>query len=368
MRKLPVRWGARERGATMVIVAVAMTALLGMAAISIDYAAASSKKQQIQAAADSAALEIAQSCGTAEATCSANAPDKADWYAGQADGEVTSVSVNTSTDIVSVSMKSDTRTILSKAAFGDEASASTTSAASAKAKYLNGTVVEYMPMYPLAFEYCKWKAAGSSEDTYTIGSIPWVSQSTPPSSCKDPRDNTTANMDGPHNRAALIADTVFGFNNKCEVMPGQKVRVWQHYTETALNFFLDIKTECRAKFETLTKGQTLLVPIYASYKQKVGSTWFPQNPSVRIVGFAPFKLAADKPFVDRDWLFFDVRKNTCSLGLSAAGGLIETGCYKIIGKFVQTTELFPDAKYGTESNGMPAPNLGAKGTIVKLIP
>lgn len=368
MSRPPVRWGRRERGATAVIVAITATALLGMAAISVDYAAASSKRHEVQAAADAAALEIARDCFAGEAACQSSGPGKAQWYADEVDGQVKSFSVDTANDMVKVSLEADTQTLFAKAAFGSGASAQTSSSASAKAKYIAGTVIEYKPMYPLAFEYCKFKSAGSGDNWYQIRNIPLVSQSNPPTNCPDPRDNTTLNMDGPHDGVALITNGAFGFNDNCELDPGRTMRVWEHYLDTALGFVLDIKLGCRNKFLNLKPGDLILVPIYASYKTKSLGVWWPQNPSVRIVGFAPFKIADTKPFYDRELLIFNVRRDYCSLGIGLLGGLIETGCYRILGRFVQTNEIFPDAKYGTEVDGVPAPNLGANGAIVKLVP
>lgn len=356
-----------ERGATAVLVAVTATALLGMAAVSVDYASASNKKAEVQAAADAAALEIARDCFKSETNCQTNAENKADWYADEIGAEVTAVQVDPTADTVRVQLSSDTETLFAKAAFGDdEADGEVTSGAVARAKYERGTVTEYAPMYPLAFEYCAFRAAGASDKWYELGSIPLTKTSAPPAGCTDPRDNVTRNMDGPHNQAALMTDDFFGLSSKCEFEKNKALSVWQHYADTVFNTIVKIDLGCQDKFLKLKPGDTILVPIYASYKQKIGSIHVAQNPSLRIVGFAPFKLASGKAFKYRV-LFFDVETNECKLGVQAIGGLIGLGCNHIKGKFIETKEVFPDAVYGTEVDGVDAPVLGALGAVVNLI-
>lgn len=351
------------------IVVITATALLGMAAISVDYAAASSKKAEVQAAADAAALEIARDCFESETNCQTNANGKAAWYASETGAQVQSVEVNPTDDTVRVQLKADTKTLFAKAAFGEAAGGDgeVTSGAVARARYENGTVVEYAPMYPIAFEYCAWKANGTTEKWYTFGSIPLTSSSAPVSTCTDPRDNTTKNMDGPHNnRTVLMTDDFFGLSSKCEFPKEKAISVWDHYANTIFSTIVNIDLGCQKKFKELSPGDTILVPIYASYKHKVGSIHVPQNPSIRIIGFAPFKVATGNAFKAK-FVIFPYETSQCELGIQTLGGLLGFGCYQIKGKFVETDEPFPDAVYGQESNGMEAPDLGAVSAVVNLI-
>jgi hypothetical protein len=60
-----------ERGAVVVIVAVAMVALFGFAAVAIDVGALYAERAQLQNGADAAALAIAQDCAASNTNCAA---------------------------------------------------------------------------------------------------------------------------------------------------------------------------------------------------------------------------------------------------------------------------------------------------------
>ncbi len=360
-----------ERGATAVIVAITATALLGMAAVSVDYASAASKKQEVQSAADAAAMEIARDCFKSEANCQATANAKAKWYADEIGADVKSVQIDAANNIVKVQIDADTKTLFAKAAFGDgtDSNSTVTSGAAARAKYENGTVVEYAPQYPLGFEYCAWKANGTTEKWYTFGDIPAVTSTAPSAACPDPRDNSTANLDGPHNnRAVLLTSDFFGIG-KCELKNGGTISVWEVWIQGATNLLANFDTHCKSKFLELRPGQTILVPVYASYKHRVGSAYFASNPAVRVVGFAPFKIADGKPFKHQTKVIitFTEDKDRCTIGGSLVAGLLASGCFQIKGKFIETKEPFPDAVYGTEVDGIRAPVLGAVNSVVTLI-
>jgi len=67
-RALGRRVGREEDGAVIVIVAIAMTVVLGMAALVVDIGAVEVRKAQLQDAADAAATAIAQQCFEASGT------------------------------------------------------------------------------------------------------------------------------------------------------------------------------------------------------------------------------------------------------------------------------------------------------------
>ena len=76
------RFGLRkkERGATAVLVALMMVALLGMAAVSVDFAVTSGEKASVQNAADQAVLALATDCSLKKPTC---LPSTATFYGQQ---------------------------------------------------------------------------------------------------------------------------------------------------------------------------------------------------------------------------------------------------------------------------------------------
>ena len=87
MRRL-IRPASRQRGATAVIVAISMMAMLGFTAVAIDLGGAYSEHQQLQNGADAGALAIAQSCALGDCVDSSDKYAKANKLDGQATGQV----------------------------------------------------------------------------------------------------------------------------------------------------------------------------------------------------------------------------------------------------------------------------------------
>lgn len=99
-----------ERGATAVIVAVLLTALLGFTAIAVDVGALWWDRKQAQNGADAAALAVAQACAKAEVACdteagaNAVAQDYADKNRLGADAYSGTVAVDMSTQRVTATV------------------------------------------------------------------------------------------------------------------------------------------------------------------------------------------------------------------------------------------------------------------------
>lgn len=96
MRRL-IRPASRQRGATAVIVAISMMAMLGFAAVAIDLGGAYSEHQQLQNGADAGALAIAQSCALGDCVDSSDKYAKANKLDGQATGQVVGAITSTVT-------------------------------------------------------------------------------------------------------------------------------------------------------------------------------------------------------------------------------------------------------------------------------
>ncbi len=77
-----------ERGATAVVVALSMVALMGFGALAIDMGGVYAEHQQLQNGADAAALAIAESCAYGECQNTADLFVKANKLDGDATGEV----------------------------------------------------------------------------------------------------------------------------------------------------------------------------------------------------------------------------------------------------------------------------------------
>jgi Flp pilus assembly protein TadG len=86
-RRSPVNCATRERGATAIVIAIVITALMAVAALAFDVSAMHLERRELQSGADAAALALADSCAkgscgtasamnaTAKSLANANAPD-----------------------------------------------------------------------------------------------------------------------------------------------------------------------------------------------------------------------------------------------------------------------------------------------------
>lgn len=108
MQRLILPEPRSDRGASAVIVAVSMVALLGFAALSIDVGALWSDKKELQNGADAAALAVAQKC--ANDGCDFDYDTMADDYAAEnksdANARATSVEINETAGTVLVTTTS----------------------------------------------------------------------------------------------------------------------------------------------------------------------------------------------------------------------------------------------------------------------
>jgi Flp pilus assembly protein TadG len=98
-----------ERGATAVIVAISMTALIGLAAFAIDFGALYGERRELQSGADAGALAIAEDCALGEpctaGTANATAASYASSNANDGTAGIESVELNTAAREVTVSTK-----------------------------------------------------------------------------------------------------------------------------------------------------------------------------------------------------------------------------------------------------------------------
>lgn len=94
-----MRWMTGDRGATAVVVAVLMTALLGVTGLAIDAAALYQERRELSNAADAAALAIAEDCALEtrpcdESTATATAQDYADGNSRDRASGIAGVSID----------------------------------------------------------------------------------------------------------------------------------------------------------------------------------------------------------------------------------------------------------------------------------
>lgn len=362
----------QEKGATAVVVAILMMVLLGMSAVSIDFAAASAKKQDIQGAVDAASLAIAKDCGKNPSGCTnaagSQAQTTAAWYATRVGATVDSITPNTAAGTIVVRFKAPSGTKLGSAVFDRSLEAKS----AATAKWYPGTVSAItQAVVPLAFEYCQWRIdkASSSDRWYAFDNIPVASYfGAPAANCPDPRQAQTPgvmNLDGPHaGRANIMNVDALGWNSSCQIPNGDKLSVWRILAQNVVGAFFTVPAGCRDRFAALTPGQEILVPIYASYKPFTSaSTWG----EVRIIGFAPFKLASSKPFKSKSLFGFTSEVNTCNLVGNFFFELIKLGCQEIKGRWVTSNLPYTYAQYSRTVDGIPLPVDAATAPIAQLV-
>lgn len=345
----------QEKGATIALVVVAMVALLGMAAVSIDYATGVQNRQKAQDAADAAAMAVGNACavGTAAQCTAAYAQDYATRNAPGSTVTVTPATLAGSAGTVTVKVASKSKRGFANAAFGKK---DLTVSASATATW-NGVVKEYLPAYPIAMEYCQWKTVGNlgGSADYKFGQIPTELTFSPHSTCLDPEDGKKLLVGPKPGRAVVMTGNDWWPTwdaSKCKVP--NKISVWQNLGKNMIGALFTTNAACKTLFATLKPEQTILVPLYTHRLRctsfMIGSTCIGLYATdyIKIVGFVPFRIGPGKPFYDATGAG-GAPSATCDLEAVASifGGWLQYGCNRITGSFVKTTQIFPDATYGT---------------------
>jgi Flp pilus assembly protein TadG len=320
-----VRWLKRareldnERGAVTVIVALAMVALLGCAAIAIDTGALYSERAQLQTAADSAALAIAQECSqtrdctnaalkmaTAQALANANSNDGASTVSSLTYPTANSVTVQTTTKdgktgagflaltfAPILGIDTDTVGATSTATFGSPA---------------RGTAA-----LPLAFAPCNFKLNGAIQVISRHGD----SGGTPCSSTSP---------------SGQLLPGGFGWLATPSGACNARVDIAVNATMTS-DTGTSLPTGCAAVL-TATANKTVLLPVYSDKNGAGSGGWY------RITGWAAFKLLG--------WNF----PGNSYQNMAYTGATCKGDCKGIIGQFISFVSL--DDKFtGT------GPDLGA---------
>lgn len=292
--------GERDGGAVAVVVAVAMVALMGAAALAVDVGSLLSERGQLQNGADAAAIAIAQACAADSTSTACTSPT------GTAQSLANSNTLAGSADVRSVSVSGGNATVtLGKTVPTGFAAAlgimSRDSSASATASW--GSPTAGPAALPLTFATCVFQSAplGTSMDLleHAIGDS---SQS-----CRDA-----------HNGSSLPGgfgwlDDPTGTCNLASVVEGQSFTAGSRTGNS-------ITGACQALFTQYT-GKTVLLPVFDSTSGQ-GT-----NGTYHIAGWIGFQLLG--------WRYPGTSQNTtgnASLAISAPN----TG---IIGKFLGYTTL-----------------------------
>ncbi|MBC9226355.1 hypothetical protein IBG24_08510 [Aeromicrobium sp. zg-636] len=401
----------KERGATIVLVTLSMVALLGMAAVSIDFAVASEQKSSVQNAADAAALAVAADCAQNKAKCGPG--HDADWYAKQAAGA--SATVQTLKDGVVKSPAYADRKVTVRVSKNIEhtfarvlGEGAGTVQAEATASW-NSVPLRASKMVPIGLPYCMWKdynpisGVGSKKgatvefvwSTFRVGetSCAGLSGVTAPT-VYGRAATSSSNLAGAGRAVYFTPDVVPGLTFTCSFAPS----VWDVYRDDLANWSVVKYDSCmnnqfkKPDGSAVGPGDILMFPIYAVEKKTFFFDLVKYDSRVVIIGFAPFQI---QDFVKYPSVFFGQEPGresildlldpkashdtSCTFGWSVGvPNVISVGfggsCGGIRGKFVQSTNaaLFKDftefgSYYANPDSGLAgdAPQLG--GTRVTLV-
>ncbi|MCL3838781.1 pilus assembly protein TadG-related protein [Aeromicrobium sp. zg-Y1362] len=363
-----------------------MVALLGMAAVSVDFAVVSSEKTAVQNAADQAVLALATDCSLKKTSCT---PGTATFYAQQNAGA--SVSVRTlkggveknpvfADGTVTVQVSKNVNHSFAKV-LGDT---STTVRSEATATW-NTVPLVGTKLIPMGLPYCDWLAAqpGSATAPGAMRTYIWARYSTSETSCPGTGATTatvyskrgSASGYGSVGQAMYFTRSVFpGVNTNCDF----SASLWDVYRNMLDDWSLITVDTCMEnKLSGVGNGSVVMMPIYAVEKKPILWTGVTYTSRLVIMGFAPFKV--DK-WVNYPFLYLGVQPsfsslsytNNCDMKFNFA--TIGGGCTGVRGQFIRSAEgaLFNGfTQYGSfyhnTGSGLSgdAPNLGISN--VKLV-
>lgn len=368
---------SKERGATIILVSLSMAALLGMAAVSVDYAVASEEKNNAQDAADAAALALGTECALKKAGCAAST---AEWYARQNAGATATVSTLRNGVVAAPNYAAGRATVrVSKnvdhtfaRVLGDSSS---TVAAEATATW-DSSPVSGVNVLPIGVGYCDWV-----DNQPTSAAVPgpsktymWSQFTTSDRSCAGVPGKTTATVWTQRGASGSFASFgralwftrswIPGITTSCEFNPS----LWNIYKDILDDWTIFETNTCgSSKFSTLTNGSIVMIPIFAKEKKTFIIDGLTYTSAVRIVGFAPFKIEGfrNNPII---WYLGAPTSATtsCTFGFTFKLGIIGINfggrCVGITGRFIQTTDtkLFPEYTFGAvTADGQDANPLGS---------
>lgn len=377
---------SKERGATVVLVALSMLAMLGMAAVSVDYAVASSEKRSLQNAADAAALAVAKDCSVESVNCNAAT---AQWYARQNSGASTDVqtlkdgtpkSPAYADGKVTVRVRKNVEHSFA-GVIGDD---STDLTAEATASW-NTVPLVGANLIPIGLPYCDWVNNKPASETSPgpMRTYLWARHQSTEYSCPG-TGATKATVYGRRGSASgytnfgramwFTASSWPGVNSNCNY----RASLWDVYADVLEDWALFGWDSCMTgKLSGIGPGSVIMFPIYAIEKSSIFWNTVTYNSRLVIMGFAPFKV--DK------WVTYPAgflgqqpssgslgTSNSCSFGFWVGLPYLFTltlggTCAGIRGQFIRSRQgaLFNNfTEFGTSYNnptsglGGNAPNLG----------
>ena len=350
-----------EKGATLVLVTLLMVALLGMAAISVDFAIASSDKAKSQNAADAAALAIARECAVRSTKCSSPGGNaEAVWAVSEnSPGKTATVSPApaVANKQVNVRVQGVQQTQFARVLGNNSVSVGAEATAS-----WDQVPVAAVDILPIGIGFCDWKdragtvAAPKPAARYSFST--WGSGTS--RSCTGvPRFPTQSVK---HTKDGLMWFTSGAFPGLDVGSCNFSANLWDVYKDALSTGLLDIHTACDSKFKNLAIGDVVVVPIIGISNWKMPWVGWEFPNSVAVIGFAPMEITG---FRKNIFIGFQGPSSTCRFPLSAL--IFGTGnCTAIEGRFVRTARPIEGWTYSNTFQGQPAEDLGAvKVTLTK---
>jgi hypothetical protein len=246
MRRLTQR--NDDRGASAVLFALCLVVLVGFVGLGVDVTASYAKDQEMQHAADAAALAVAQECAKQETCAPANYTALAEEYAvGNAIDGVTPVHATPSSGSQPSSVRvvtESTRQNWFLPLFGlDE------TAVGAEATAIWGTPTGGIAVLPMIFSVCNFEAAGGPSGNYTVLQFP------------KHNDDCEWGQDGNVMPAGFA---YIGDGSTCK--PKITVDGW---IESAPGN--SPPSQCSASYFETLKDETVLLPIFDACRRRSGS-------------------------------------------------------------------------------------------------
>ena len=361
-----------ERGATVVMVTLLMVALLGMAAISVDFALASNDKAQAQNAADAAALAVARQCAVQATECNTAAgSSEVTWAIAQnapgKSGSMTPAAPAFSNRRVSVTVTGTRESFFARAAGWASGGQGYQVGAKSTATWDEYPVAGEVP-FPVGIGYCDWllykRGVGDANKIrlFEFGNLTSGSDILSPGSDRscdfvspDPGVGTQRLRNNPDTMAWMLNDFLgLKFFGQCR-FESSLLMVYADWFSAG-----DWKPACNSKGRALRRGQVILVPIYGigdlSIRLPFTSIIMTFPNSLTVLGFAPFEINRF-----RTWNLFaggeSWSQNECRLNLPI--GVFGHRCFGIEGQFIRTARPLEGWTYGTHYGGVVAPDLGA---------
>jgi hypothetical protein len=358
-----------EGGMTAIVVGLLATTLIAATGLSVDVGNLMVQRQRLQTGVDNAALAIAQDCALRRATCSTSGSNPASSTAGlmvsqNIDGAVATVpgTVTSSTETVTVTAtKSVPLSFASAIGIGPKIARAT-----AKASWDQAPNEGY-PLLPMAVGYCQYLANAFPADDHILIRTDLLSSAV----------KSVASILG------LLGLQGFFGQRTCTSQTGGTLKmsdgaVWLTSLVTALDLFdVSNMSQCNMKVKVFTTMLvTTVTPVIAPTacvnKLKVGTvamlpiyesasplTVLSSSISMRIVGFAPFKITG--------WREPGNSKNDSSASPTCANIVIplitSITCQGIQGYFVRSVVQDPDQVFAYDSS---APDLGGVRLTSKL--